>query len=257
VHIVKKGQTFDEIARSYKVSSDALARANPSAYPDKLLIGEKLNIPGRKAPASASVSAFKPGTSGTAKSGTHIVRPGQSLGAIAKSYGISTARLVAANKLKNPNLVEIGHVLVIPGGTATGNSNGAAPSRMTTRSTAPQVATHTRDTVPLPGAGMPLSKPAPVEPPVKPTPPAGFAPAFPASPSAPAPAPARKANLPVGSHRGVVAYRLERGDDIDSVANMFSTTSDKIRELNKLGPDAKMKEGDELIVPAMGPVSVD
>ena len=71
-------------------------------------------------------------------------------------------------------------------------------------------------------------------------------------------APAKKtAPSQVGSHRGVLAYRLERGDSVESVANMFSTSAEKIRELNKLSADAKVKEGDELVVPAMGPVSVN
>jgi LysM repeat protein len=63
--------------------------------------------------------------------------------------------------------------------------------------------------------------------------------------------------MPVGAHRGVVAYRMDKGDDLNTVANIFGTTPTKIRELNMLSADAELKEGDEIVVPALGPISVD
>jgi spore germination protein YaaH len=57
--------------------------------------------------------------------------------------------------------------------------------------------------------------------------------------------------------RGIVAYRMERGDTLDSVANMFSTTVANIRAMNQLPADKEMKEGDEVYVPTVGAVSVN
>ena len=57
--------------------------------------------------------------------------------------------------------------------------------------------------------------------------------------------------------RGVVAYRMERGDTLDSVANMFSTTTENIRALNQFASDKDLKEGHELFVPSIGAVSVN
>ena len=72
----------------------------------------------------------------------------------------------------------------------------------------------------------------------------------------PEPAPAAKPSpMPVGSHRGVVAYRLEKGDDITTVANIFGTTPAKIRALNMLPETAELKEGEEIVVPALGPIN--
>ena len=63
--------------------------------------------------------------------------------------------------------------------------------------------------------------------------------------------------MPTGSHRGVVAYRLDKGDDLTAVATMFGTTPAKIRERNMLPDNAVLKEGDEVVVPAMTPLSAN
>jgi spore germination protein YaaH len=78
-----------------------------------------------------------------------------------------------------------------------------------------------------------------------------------------APLPPISSNIPiltsVGSSktRGVVAYRMERGDTLDSVANMFSTTTENIRALNQFPSDKVLEEGHELFVPSIGAVSVN
>jgi LysM repeat protein len=244
VHIVRPGDTFSEIAHANGISQDALARANPTAYPDRLLIGERLVIPGKKSVAS-SFSPPASSSTATASSRAHIVKKGESLGAIAKGYGIPTATLATANKLKNANLIEPGQRLIIPGAPSI---RSAAPA-----SSAPSYPNFDSDTQPLPGAGLPSyshSTPAPA-----PLPPLAPAPA-------PTPAPetsfATKPVAPVSSNRrGIVAYRLERGDDINTVSNLFNTTPDKIRELNKLSPGTKLKEGDEVVVPSIGAVSLN
>ena len=57
--------------------------------------------------------------------------------------------------------------------------------------------------------------------------------------------------------RGVISYRMERGDTLETVANMFSTTPQNIRALNKLSADKVVKEGEEIVVPSLGAVSVN
>lgn len=235
-HVVRQGETFSQIARSHGVSQDALARANPAAYPDRLLIGEKLMIPGGK---STPVPSYEPpanSPAATLSSRAHVVKRGESLGAIAKSYGIPTATLASANKLKNANLIEPGQRLIIPSG---GTKSPAAPS-------APIYNPVDTDTQPLNDRYLATAPAAPLapSPSVAPEP----APKFPAKSTAPASS---------SNRRGIVAYRLERGDDISTVAALFNTTPDTIRELNKLPPDKKLKEGDEVVVPALAAVSLN
>src|SRR5437016_4247749 len=63
----------------------------------------------------------------------YTIKAGDSLSAIAAQYGISTAALMAANGITNPNLLTVGQVIVIP------------PPDFTTATTA----------VPTPGTAVP------------------------------------------------------------------------------------------------------
>lgn len=235
-HVVRPGDTFSQIAKANGVSQDALARANPSAYPDRLLIGERLVIPGKKGSSAPAYQASESSKSVASSSRSHVVKKGESLGAIAKMYGIPTASVASANKLKNANVIEPGQRLVIPGG-GPAKSSAPVPSYFPPADS---------DTTPLPDTGL-LASPAP-------------APAPMAAAPSPAPAyqPAPKPTPPVSSNRrGIVAYRLERGDDINTVSALFNTSPEKIRELNKLPADKKLKEGDEVVVPSLGAVSLN
>ncbi|HHX74798.1 MAG TPA: LysM peptidoglycan-binding domain-containing protein, partial [Firmicutes bacterium] len=51
----------------------------------------------------------------------HTVMPGESLTAIAATYGVSVATLAVANNLENPNLIYPGQVLSIPVASTAGN----------------------------------------------------------------------------------------------------------------------------------------
>ncbi len=45
IHKIKSGDTFAKLAKKYKVSVDAIVKANPQANPSKLKIGQEINIP--------------------------------------------------------------------------------------------------------------------------------------------------------------------------------------------------------------------
>ena len=47
---------------------------------------------------------------------THVVKKNETLGGIAKKYGVSTSALQAVNKITNPNLLFVGKKLKIPSG---------------------------------------------------------------------------------------------------------------------------------------------
>lgn len=246
-HIVRPGDSFASVARRYGVSQDALARANPSAYADRLLVGEKLNIPGQQAsPPPAATSGS--GAAAAVASRSHVVKKGESLGAIARSYGVSTASVASANKLKNANLIAPGMKLRIPG---------TVPAKISTP--APAYPDADPDTTPMPEASLAAHR----EVPAVSSPASVSLPATTTAPAAPLPSLETKpvmapATAPVSSNRrGIVAYRLERGDDIQTVAALFNTTPEKIRSMNNLSADKKLKEGDEVVVPSLGAVSLN
>jgi murein DD-endopeptidase MepM/ murein hydrolase activator NlpD len=55
--------------------------------------------------------------------GTHTVRPGETLSEIAQRHGSSAAALAAANGLEDPDLIRIGTTLKIPGAAATASTS--------------------------------------------------------------------------------------------------------------------------------------
>jgi soluble lytic murein transglycosylase-like protein len=68
--------------------------------------------------AATSVGAAK------AAGQTYVVRPGDTLSAIAARHGTTAGALARANRITNPNLVVIGKRLTIPGGAAGTRSSG-------------------------------------------------------------------------------------------------------------------------------------
>ena len=243
-HVVKPNETFTKIARDYGITFDTLAKANPNTRADHLLAGERLSIPGGKSKTGSKPETPSTAPAATSTDVTHVVKSGEHLGSIAKQYGISTAALAESNRLQDANIVVVGQKLIIPGHKAT--------------HTVPEnLASNDQETAPTqevqPSEPAPMVKTEPVIQPATPLPPivGESTPAYtqvmpPAITLTTPPAP-----------RGVISYRMERGDTLETVANMFSTTPQNIRALNKLSADKVVKEGEEIVVPSLGAVSVN
>lgn len=259
VHIVRPGQTFSGIARSHGLSMASLQAANPGVNPEPLLVDTRLVIPGKgastskpmpPAPPAPHSSALdypsSPGTgSTTTGSGTayHTVRPGDTMTGLAVTYGVSSAAIQSANRISDPNLLTVGQRLTIPG---TNTSHVASNDNMATTSYRPQPVAPPPPTAPSPPPSLPESAP-------EPKPLASVSPNAIKPPTSSDTKP--KSTSFSDSHRAVLAYRLEKGDSLETVANLFGTTPDKLRDLNKLPPGAALGAGDELVVPAMASVS--
>lgn len=73
-----------------------------------------LTLPGTEEAASAPTAS--PVTSPTPLGPLlYTVQEGDTLGAIAQTYGVSVEDLIAANSLANPNVLQVGQTLIIPG----------------------------------------------------------------------------------------------------------------------------------------------
>lgn len=258
-YVVQPGETFTDIALRYRVHPDDLARANPTVYPDRLLVGETLKIPAAKpgqatpAPVAETPAAPEPSKPGKAVAAvavrTHVVAAGESLGAIAKRHGVATAALAAANGLKNPNLIVPGQRLIVPGAaTPAGETPAVDPTPAPPAAEPPPVLVAKPEVVaPPPTLAVTLPAAAPA--------PASETAASPASLTESAPleiAPVR-----VAAPRGIMAYLLEPGDDLPGLAVRFGTTVEQLRAMNKLTPDRQLGPGDEIIVPAAGAISLN
>jgi N-acetylmuramoyl-L-alanine amidase len=100
-HVVKPGETLSSIASRYGTSWQHLAATNDLADPNLIVAGQGLRIP-----------------VGVALSGSHTVRPGETLSSIASRYGASVNTLARANHLADANFIIAGSTLKIPGAPA-------------------------------------------------------------------------------------------------------------------------------------------
>lgn len=256
-YVVQPGETFTDIALRYRVHPDDLARANPTVYPDRLLVGETLKIPAAKAgqaapaPVAEAPAAPEPSKPGKAVAAvalrSHVVAPGESLGAIAKRHGIATTALAAANGLKNPNLIVPGQRLIVPGAATPAGETPVVDPAPHAAEPPPLLVAKPEVVAPPPTLAVTLPAAAPD--------PASDTAATPASLTETAPleiAPVR-----VAAPRGIMAYLLETGDDLPRLAARFGTTVEQLRAMNKLAPDRQLGPGDEIIVPAAGAISLN
>ena len=118
-HTVVAGDTVGALANRYGTSVAKIVAANGLDSRALIRIGQKLTIPGAGGSASSGGStAAKP----AAAAGTHTVRTGDTVGALATRYGTSVAKIVAANGLDSRALIRIGQKLTIPGAAASPTS---------------------------------------------------------------------------------------------------------------------------------------
>ena len=92
-----KNETLGGIAQRYGVSVSALQAYNGISNPNLLYVGKKLKIP------SGNVSEI-----------SYTVKKGESLGIIAKRFGVSANDLALINKISRPDLIRVGQKLTIP-----------------------------------------------------------------------------------------------------------------------------------------------
>ena len=158
-HVVQPGENLYRIALKYGTSWPVLAAANNLANPNLIYVGQVLIIPagGTLPPVTPAPATPAPATPQPPPTGTYTVVAGDTLSRIAARFGTTVAALVQANNIVNPNLIYVGQVLIIAGGTVPVPQPTAAPGQPTV---APQ---------PTTAPGQPTTAPQPTQPPA-PTP---------------------------------------------------------------------------------------
>ena len=144
-YTVERGDSLWSIAKKHGLTVAELAKANSVTTGTALKPGRKLIIPSKPgvAPASQDMSATTstvvaitpaPARSANGEATKHTVTTGESLGVIARKYGVSVGELAAANNITDPSKVRVGQQLVIPGGKAPtkGTAKSSAPATIKT-----------------------------------------------------------------------------------------------------------------------------
>ena len=105
VYVVKAGDTLDRIALRFGSTRKDLLRQNPQITdPDRIFVGQEIKVRGATPPASPP------------RVRDYVVRKGDTLGKVAKTFGVTVAAVLRANpSITDPNVIRVGQVLVIPG----------------------------------------------------------------------------------------------------------------------------------------------
>lgn len=120
-YTVPFGQSLAQIARSFGMSLNEIARLNDITNPDLIYAGQRLMVtrtPGGSAPnAPAEHDPSLP-----TNTVTHIVQTGETLASIGERYGVSWLQIAQANNIYDADLVNVGEELMIPGGSVLENA---------------------------------------------------------------------------------------------------------------------------------------
>jgi murein DD-endopeptidase MepM/ murein hydrolase activator NlpD len=106
IYTVQPGDTLVAIALRYNRNLADIALANNLSNFDLIFPGQQLTLPD----ISTQIASTPQGGGRI-----HIVRPGDMLFSIANLYGVSPEEIVVINRLVNPDLLQVGQTLKIPG----------------------------------------------------------------------------------------------------------------------------------------------
>ncbi|MGJ8672417.1 LysM peptidoglycan-binding domain-containing protein [Rubritalea sp.] len=228
-YTVRSGDTFSKIAKKNKISLSTLVNANKSVNPNRLSVGQTINLPGAvpktaaiesasaKAevlpavvPASTAIPVPKPVVAAKTATKTYTVQKGDSLYKIARENGTSVANILEMNQGLNPNRLSIGQNINL-----TSNASSAAPKK------APAIA---------------ATKPAPQKKEVA---------------KQPAPKPATQQVVYAPKQVKVRTVSVTRQMTFGEFASAHGSSVEKINEMNglKLTKSTVLAQGSELYIP--------
>ncbi|MGI6527321.1 MAG: LysM peptidoglycan-binding domain-containing protein [Caldicoprobacterales bacterium] len=116
-YTIRAGDTYYSLAIRFNTTVAAIMAANPGVDPNRLQIGQRICIPGAPSP-------------GECPSGTqpYIIRAGDTLFSLAVRFNTTVAAIMAANPGIDPNRLQIGQRICIPGAPSPGECpNGTQP----------------------------------------------------------------------------------------------------------------------------------
>jgi LysM repeat protein len=179
------------------------------------------STPSRTAPPSSppsggsSAGSGSPSVAASASPRTYKIREGDTMGAIAQKYGVTETALLKENKLAASDPFYVDDVLKIP----------AASGQTTARAN-----TGNSKTVVQPGEK------------------AGGTPAPPSRQQQSAP-PSEDKGKEKGRKGSVPSYIVSAGEDIGTICDAFGITRQQLLDYNHLPANARLKTGDEIMIP--------
>jgi LysM repeat protein len=133
---VASGDSLSSIAKRNHLTKSDLAAANNLRLTSVLHVGQKLIIPSKAGQAQAAAAAVPaksaeaaPAEKAPADSTRHVVKAGETLGGIARKYGVKQGDIAVANNITDPRKIQPGQELIIPSkSSASGAKLAKAPA---------------------------------------------------------------------------------------------------------------------------------
>lgn len=113
-YTIRKGDTLSEIAHRFKVSLEAIKKAN-GIKNNIIVAGKKIIIPGVNSQAiQVAIPIVQPkSVVSLSKEGTYQVQNGDSLSVIANRFGVTVADLMVWNKMTDAKKLRSGQALIV------------------------------------------------------------------------------------------------------------------------------------------------
>lgn len=275
-HTVRSGETLFSIARRYGVSVASLQKANSLKSNAVIRAGQSLRIPGKTTannksdtplptksatkPATATKPPAPATTSGSNRYGkergaaasTYVVQPGDTIHRLAKRFQVSERELMRVNGLSNPSKLRAGVKLTVPGQAETLEEEfPAEPSRPALpegwrwhivshgESLSQIAALYGLERQALEAFNELHAGSAPVY--------EGLELKIP-PPGTPVPT-ATPPSRPTSANDSILAYTVQKGDTLESLAATFQTSPSILARLNHLESQAPLAAGSKIVVP--------
>lgn len=103
VHIVSAGETLSGIAAQYNLAVDDLVRWNGLSDPDRIAVGQKIELSGHEAADPEPSEDIE-----------YTVVAGDTVSGLSERFGKRWIDIAVANHLEDVNHIEVGQKLVIP-----------------------------------------------------------------------------------------------------------------------------------------------
>jgi len=174
-YVVVKGDSLSTIARHHHLTAAELRAANGLKSGAMLRVGQHLVIPAKAGaaaaptPGSAAASAEPvPGGTAPAKSSEtmaakapadavkHTVKAGETLGSIARHYGVRMGDLATANNIADPKRIRPGQELIIPAKSAGAKAGRTSKAKSPTSTPAAAPASERAPAAAAPATGADL-----------------------------------------------------------------------------------------------------
>ncbi len=220
---IMAGDTLFSIAIRHNTTVNDIIRANPGINPANLRVGQVICVPmGSPAPGSCPSGTF-----------AYIVRPGDTIFTLAQRFNTTVDAIIAANPGINPNNLQVGQRICIPGATPPGQCpSGTFAYIIRPGDTIFSLAHQFNTTVEAIMAANPGINPNNLQ--------VGQRICIPSGTTPP----------PGGCPSGTFAYIIRPGDTIFSLAQRFNTTVEAIMAANPGINPNNLQVGQRICIPS-------